>query len=86
MDRPHFTLSLGPHCRQLTRTLQKLVGPTPLPPIWALGYHQCRWGYKGHADLVELADHFDRLRFPADGLWLDIDYLDQYRMFTFNPC
>jgi len=75
----------GPSLPELTRTFQKLVGPTPLPPIWALGYHQCRWGYKGHADLAELADHFDRLRFPADGLWLDIDYLDQYRMFTFNP-
>jgi alpha-glucosidase len=74
----------GPSLAELTRTFQKLVGPTPLPPMWALGYHQCRWGYKGHADLMHLADHFDRLGFPADGLWLDIDYLDQYRMFTFN--
>jgi alpha-glucosidase len=61
-----------------------LIGPAPLPPLWSLGYHQCRWGYRGAADLARLADRFERHRFPADGLWLDIDYMDGFRVFTID--
>jgi len=68
----------------LTRRFQMLSGPTPLPPLWALGYHQSRWGYRGASDLTALADRFEKHRFPADGLWLDIDYMDGYRVFTFD--
>jgi alpha-glucosidase len=74
----------GSSLPELTRRFQQLVGTTPLPPIWALGYHQCRWGYRGEKDLVKLAEGFVRHKFPADGLWLDIDYMDGYRVFTCN--
>lgn len=74
----------GPSLAELTRKFQTLTGTTPLPPLWALGYHQSRWGYAGDADLTELADRFEEYEFPADGLWLDIDYMDGFRVFTFN--
>jgi alpha-glucosidase len=70
--------------RELTMKLQLLVGTTPLPPAWALGYHQSRWGYAGHENLAWLNDQLDRHRIPCDGLWLDIDYMDGYRVFTFS--
>jgi len=77
-------LLYGPSLPELTRRFQQLVGTTPLPPLWALGYHQCRWGYRGQADLMHLAERFTAHRFPADGLWLDIDYMDGFRVFTFD--
>lgn len=69
----------------LVRKIQTLQGRTPLPPVWALGHHQCRWGYKGPADLAKIADGFAKHGIPNDGLWLDIDYMDGYRVFTTSP-
>lgn len=68
--------------KELTRKFQKLVGVTPTPPLWSLGYHQCRWGYEGEAHLVELDENFEKHQIPCDGLWLDIDYMRGYRVFT----
>jgi alpha-glucosidase len=75
---------VGPSLSALTRKMQTLVGRTPLPPLWALGYHQCRWGYAGPEDLLELDRQFTQYGIPADGLWLDIDYMDHYKVFTFD--
>jgi alpha-glucosidase len=70
---------------ELTRRFQRLVGTTPLPAAWALGYHQSRWGYGSAADLHWLNESLDSRGIPCDGLWLDIDYMDHYRVFTFDP-
>lgn len=75
---------VGPTLADLTTKLQRLVGTTPTPPLWALGHHQCRWGYKGYKDLAELDRLFDEHEIPNDGLWLDIDYMRGYRVFTFD--
>lgn len=76
---------VGPSLPELTRKLQQLVGTTPLPPLWALGHHQCRWGYAGPKDLQQLDREFTKNKIPTDGLWLDIDYMDRYKVFTFEP-
>lgn len=81
--QPNLHILVGPTLPELTRKFQQLVGTTPLPPAWALGYHQCRWGYESEADLLELDEQFLRHEIPVDGLWLDIDYMDGYRVFTF---
>ena len=81
---PCLYIIYGPSLAQLTRKLQQLVGTLSLPPLWALGFHQSRWGYGSIQDLRWLADHFDKHTFPADGLWIDIDYMDGFRVFTFN--
>jgi alpha-glucosidase len=81
--QPNLYILHGPTLAELTRKLQKLVGPTPLPPAWALGYHQCRWGYQSESDLLGLDRKFRQHQIPVDGLWLDIDYMDGYRIFTF---
>lgn len=82
--QPNLYIIVGPSLPELTRKLQMLVGPTPVPPAWALGYHQCRWGYKS-GNCLKLLDHkFNEHGIPCDGLWLDIDYMDGFRVFTFN--
>ena len=74
----------APTLPALTRKLQQLVGTTPLPPLWALGFQQCRWGYGSADDLREVRDQAAAQGLPVDGLWLDIDYMRGYRVFTFD--
>jgi alpha-glucosidase len=82
---PAFYVIAGDNPTSVTQRLQRLVGKTPLPPLWALGHHQCRWGYQGTADLMRLDAAFTEHQFPCDGLWLDIDYMDRYKVFTTHP-
>jgi len=54
-------------------------------PRWALGYHQSRFSYSPDRRVIEIADTFRLKRIPCDAIWMDIDYMDGYRIFTFNP-
>ncbi|NCC51191.1 MAG: hypothetical protein EOM20_08245 [Spartobacteria bacterium] len=81
---PELYFIHGPSLDELTRKLQRLCGATPRPPLWALGYQQCRWGYRSHSDLEELDRRFEADAIPCDGLWLDIDYMRGFRVFTFE--
>ncbi|HVT13195.1 MAG TPA: TIM-barrel domain-containing protein [Fimbriimonadaceae bacterium] len=82
---PSLWIICGPTLPEVTRKLQKMIGVTPTPPLWALGYHQSRWGYAGEADLLDLDAKFEEHRIPCDGLWLDIDYMRGYRVFETDP-
>ena len=82
---PAFYVIAGHSAASVTQRLQRLVGTTPLPPLWALGHHQCRWGYAGTQDLNALDEAFTTHGFPCDGLWLDIDCMDRYKVFTTAP-
>ena len=82
--QPELYIIVGPSLAALTRKYQTLVGRVPRPPVWALGYQQCRWGYAGPQDLWKLDRSFRRHRIPCDGLWLDIDYMERYKVFTFE--
>ena len=61
-----------------------LTGKTPLPPIWALGNQQSRWSYFPESRVREIADGFRKNKIPADVIYLDIDYMDGYRVFTWD--
>ena len=65
--------------------LAELTGHMSLPPLWSLGYHQCRWSYYPDARVRQIADEFRARRIPCDVIWLDIHYMDGYRIFTFDP-
>lgn len=74
----------GPAPADVTRAYARLTGRPELPPLWALGYHQCRWSYYPHSRVLEVADTFRALRIPCDAIYLDIDYMDGFRCFTWN--
>lgn len=78
-------LIAGPALKDVVRRYTELTGRIALPPRWALGYHQCRWGYSPASRLDELAAELRRRKIPADALWLDIQHLDGFRTFTFDP-
>ncbi len=62
-----------------------LTGRFPLPPRWALGYHQSRWSYYPEAVVKALVAEFRARRLPLDVVHLDIHYMDGYRIFTWDP-
>jgi alpha-glucosidase len=67
---------------EATRALAALVGTIEMPPVWALGYHQCRWSYGDVEEVRSLARELRARKIPCDALWLDIDYMDRFRAFT----
>jgi alpha-glucosidase len=72
------------HPRDVVMALAELTGKMPMPPRWALGYHQCRYSYEPDARVRQIADKFRKKRIPCDVIWLDIDYMDGFRCFTFD--
>lgn len=75
----------GPAPRAILERFTQLVGRMPLPPRWSLGYQQSRWSYTPDSRVREIATGFRARRIPCDVIYLDIDYMDGYRIFTWNP-
>merc|ERR1712159_683856 len=67
------------------RQYSRATGTTALPPIFSLGYHQCRWNYKDEADVAAVDAGFEEHNIPYDVLWLDIEHTDGKKYFTWNP-
>jgi alpha-glucosidase len=74
----------GPEPKRIVGAFTALVGRSPLPPYWSLGYQQCRYSYYPEARVREIASTFRAKKIPADVIYLDIDYQDGYRPFTVN--
>ena len=79
-----YTICFGPTPAEAMEALSDLLGRTPLPPLWSLGYHQSRWSYGSQDEVLKLAREFRARRIPCDVIHLDIDYMDGYRDFTWN--
>jgi len=71
--------------QEVVQTLADLTGKIEMPPKWALGYHQCRYSYTPQSRVFEVAKQFRERKIPAEVMWMDIDYMDGYRVFTFSP-
>jgi alpha-glucosidase len=61
-----------------------LTGRMPLPPLWSLGYQQNRYSYYPEAEVMRIAHTLREKHIPADGITLDIHYMDKYQLFTWN--
>ncbi|MDE6387767.1 MAG: glycoside hydrolase family 31 protein [Lachnospiraceae bacterium] len=61
-----------------------LTGRMPLPQKWTLGYHQSRWGYDSEETFRSIAAKLGECRIPCDAIHFDIDYMDRYKVFTWN--
>jgi alpha-glucosidase len=80
-----YYIIYGPEPAQILDTYTQLTGRMPLPPKWALGYHQCRWSYESETIVREIAQEFRVRQIPCDVIHLDIDYMNGYRVFTWSP-
>lgn len=71
--------------KEVLKGLAELTGTIQMPPRWTLGYHQCRFSYQPDSRVREIADTFREKNLPCDVIWMDIDYMRDYRIFTFDP-
>ncbi len=71
--------------QKVLEKLAALTGKMELPPVWSLGYQQCRYSYMTDKEAKSVADTFRLKKLPCDVIWMDIDYMDQYKIFTFSP-
>ena len=71
-------------CLDLCAQFRKLIGQSYIPPRWALGYIQSRWGYASAEDARAVAAGHRVRQIPLDGICMDIDYMDGFRDFTWN--
>lgn len=76
---------LGPKPLDVFRQYSALTGSAPLPPLFSLGYHQCRWNYNDEDDVRNVALGFDEHDIPMDVMWLDIEHTDGKKYFTWDP-
>ena len=70
--------------RELALVFRSLMGSGYVPPLWAFGYHQSRWGYQTRNEVEKIASVFKEKEIPCDAIYLDIDYMDGYKVFTVN--
>ncbi len=74
----------GPNMQDVITRYTDLTGKPELPPLWTLGYHQCKWSYYPESKVKEITSKFRELRIPCDAIYLDIDYMEGFRCFTWN--
>ncbi len=65
--------------------LAELTGYPFMPPMWSVGYHQSKYSYFPQQNVLDIANEFRNRQLPAEVIWMDIDYMDGFRNFTFNP-
>ncbi len=81
--RPVYVIE-GKSPQDVIKGLAQLTGTIEMPPRWALGYHQCRYSYFPEAQVRDIAQNFRDRDIPADVIWFDIDYMNEYRVFTWD--
>lgn len=74
----------GPDPKNVVSRYTALTGRTPLPQLWTLGAHQSRWSYAPESRVLEIAEKFREHDLPLDVIHLDVDYMDGYRVFTWD--
>jgi len=74
----------GPSAKEVLKSYAWLTGPTPLPPLWTLGFQQSRYSYMTQARVLEVAARLRHDKIPADAVYMDIDYQQKNRPFTID--
>jgi len=71
--------------QEVITELTNLIGRMEMPPLWSLGYQQCRYSYVPDTRIKNVADTFRLKNIPCDVIWMDIDYMERFKVFTFDP-
>ncbi|KAL8711448.1 MAG: hypothetical protein Q9220_004106 [cf. Caloplaca sp. 1 TL-2023] len=75
---------LGPTPKDVIQPYSELTGYSQLPQYFALGFHQCRWNYVTDEDVKDVDRKFDKAKIPYDVIWLDIEYTEGKKYFTWD--
>ena len=74
----------GEDLKDVVRQFRRMIGRSYIPPKWAFGFGQSRWGYKSEDDVREVERRYRELGIPLDSIYLDIDYMERFKDFTLN--
>ncbi len=74
----------GPNLLEVSERYAALTGTADMPALWALGFQQCKWSYKPESQVREITSKMRELKIPCDAIYLDIDYMDGFRCFTWD--
>ncbi len=74
----------GDNVAEVIENYSELTGKMELPPLWSLGFQQCRYSYYPDSEVRTVAKTFRDKKIPADVIYLDIHYMDEYKAFTFD--
>jgi len=85
LDYYVFTGGAERNPANVLRDYTALTGRGALPPLWTLGYQQSRYSYAPDAQVRQIAQTFRDKKIPADVIYFDIGYMDDYRIFTWSP-
>ena len=80
----NYYVLAGPTPKDVIQQYTNLTGRIPIPPKWAMGYHQSRYSYESEQEVRELVKLFQDKEIPLDAVYLDIHYMNGYRVFTFD--
>ncbi|KAL4855918.1 Alpha-glucosidase [Chlorella vulgaris] len=75
---------MGPTPLDVVQQLTRVVGRPALQPYWSLGFHQSKYGYGSLGQVQQVVANYSNAELPLESMWLDIDYMDNYRLFTFD--
>eukprot|EP00831_Metopus_contortus_P012069 TRINITY_DN1484_c0_g1_i8.p1 TRINITY_DN1484_c0_g1~~TRINITY_DN1484_c0_g1_i8.p1 ORF type:complete len:1297 (-),score=213.40 TRINITY_DN1484_c0_g1_i8:91-3807(-) len=70
------------NAERVLKEYHDLIGRPVAIPFWAFGYHQSRWGYRDIEHLKDVISKFEEFNMPLDAIWMDKDYMDEYKDFT----
>lgn len=83
-DSLRLYIFTGDGCYDIVKKFRNMIGKSFIPPLWAFGFCQSRWGYKTAEDVSEVVDKYRQANIPLDSVCMDIDYMDRYIDFTIN--
>lgn len=69
---------------EIVKEFRDLIGKSYLPPMWAFGYQQSRWSYPNKEQIDRIVKGYEDADIPLDTVYLDIDYMDNFKDFTVN--
>jgi|APAga8741244001_1050109.scaffolds.fasta_scaffold02883_2 alpha-glucosidase len=78
-----YYFTYGPQISDVIDRYTELTGKMDIPPKWSLGLHQSKWGYTPE-EIINVAKTYREKQIPLDTMHFDIDYMDGYRVFTWN--
>lgn len=86
-EGPEFPIYIfeGDTPQEVITRLTDFIGRIQMPPLWALGYQQSKYSYAPESQARNLAAEFRNRDIPCDVIWFDIDYMDGFKIFTFDP-
>lgn len=80
----NYYFILGESIKEVVSSYSDLTGKMDMPPLWSLGYQQNRFSYMNVDEVREIIENFQEKEIPIDVIYLDIDYMDGFRVMTFK--